>query len=81
MGKMYISILGIDGKSEEAKKLTGAGSSSHSMDYADVVYGVIKNRFPKSSTITLHDVNQHLEAISYYYHNNQRKCISILISI
>lgn len=77
MGKLYIRLLGIDKNSEEAKKLMGSASSgssnTKSIDYADVVYSVIKNRFPNQSKITVYEVNYHLKEISDHYHSGNSK--------
>lgn len=69
-GQIYVRILGIQPKSDVAKRLTGKCSSS---DFSNVVYDVMKSRSCTESKLTVYDVNKHLDTIADCYKNNNRK--------
>lgn len=74
MGKLYVRVLAVDPNGDVAKKLTTIqGLSKHYLDYADVVYDVMKNRCSNEGTLTVYDVNEHLNEIAICYQNNRRK--------
>lgn len=82
MGRLYVRILDLHKTSDDAKKLMGtmsavSGSSTGRMDYAEVVYSVIKSRFTTSAEISVYDVNRYLERISSAYQNNNRQTIEV----
>lgn len=70
MGKMYVRILGIDTNSDVAKRLTAKHAHK---DYPDVVYAVMQNRCSTSSTLTVYEVNRHLDIMAGCFKNNERK--------
>lgn len=69
-GQTYVRILGIQPKSDVAKRLTAKCSSK---DYPNVVYDVMKNRCCDVCKLTVYDVNNHLDTIADCYKNNNRK--------
>lgn len=70
MGKLYVRILGIDSKSDDAKRLTEKCSNK---EYPNVVYAVMKNRCSDVGKLTVFEVNRHLDTIASCYKNNERK--------
>ncbi|KAG4073170.1 hypothetical protein HA402_002559 [Bradysia odoriphaga] len=71
-GQIYVRILGVQPKSDVAKRLTAKCSSK---DYPNVVYDVMKNRCCDVCKLTVYDVNKHLDTIADCYNNNNRKKI------
>lgn len=70
MGQIYVRILGVHSKSDVAKRLTAKCSDR---DYPNVMFDVMKNRCCQLGTLTVHDVNKHLDAIASCNKNNERK--------
>lgn len=70
LGQIYVRILGIHSTSDVAKRLTSKCSTK---DYPNVVYDVMKSRCRNVGTLTVYEVNRHLDAIASCYKNNERK--------
>lgn len=70
MGQIYVRILGVHAKSDVAKRLTAKCSNK---DYPNVMFDVMKNRCCQVGTLTVHDVNKHLDTIASCFKNNERK--------
>jgi hypothetical protein len=70
MAKLYVRVLGIAPKSEEAKMLT---ASNYDGDYASVVYEVMVKRAVKECSLSVWDVNHHLDVMSECFQSNNRK--------
>jgi DNA ligase 4 len=69
MAKLYVKVLGIDGRSAEAKQLTATNYD----DYSTVVYDIMVKRAVKECSLSVWDVNQHLDAMAQGHQNNSRK--------
>uniref|UniRef100_A0A1B0EZA0 DNA ligase (ATP) n=1 Tax=Phlebotomus papatasi TaxID=29031 RepID=A0A1B0EZA0_PHLPP len=73
LGRLYIRVLGIDGKSTEAKTLLEGNPSC--ADYGEVVYQVMRARSKLESEITVFEVNQGLDSIVNHFQNGHMKKI------
>ncbi|GAB0098857.1 DNA ligase 4 [Sergentomyia squamirostris] len=77
MGRLYVSVLGLDKRSQDAKTLIEGRSPSG--DYADIVFSVMEARSKKESSITVFDVNQGLDSIANYFKNGHSKKIDDIL--
>ncbi|XP_059617100.1 DNA ligase 4 [Phlebotomus argentipes] len=77
LGRLYIRMLGIDGKSADAKTLLEGRASS--ADYGEIVYRVMKTRSKPVSEITVFEVNQGLDSIVDHYQNGRMKKIDDIL--
>ncbi|XP_072332377.1 DNA ligase 4 isoform X2 [Scyliorhinus torazame] len=68
LAKLYIDVLGLPKDGKDALKLLNyrAPTSSHGEagDFAVIAYFVLKQRCPNKGTLTVHDINQHLDSIA-----------------
>jgi DNA ligase-4 len=67
LAKCLIDALCIAPKSDDAQKLLNYRAPTHVRsegDFASVAYFVLKNRCQEDSTLTIHEVNHHLDIIS-----------------
>ena len=72
LAKYLIDALCIAPKSDDAQKLLNYRAPTNVKsdgDFASVAFFVLKNRCQEDSTLTIHEVNHHLDIISY---NNAR---------
>lgn len=66
MGQLYIRAFNFSAKSVEAKSLTTPQgfNSSNTVDYADVIFNVIKNRCPRQCSLSIAELNAYLDTIA-----------------
>ncbi|XP_067842559.1 DNA ligase 4 [Heptranchias perlo] len=68
LAKLYIDILGLPKEGKDALKLLNyrAPTSSHGEagDFAVIAYFVLKQRCPNKGTLTVQEVNEHLDSIA-----------------
>ncbi|XP_050440237.1 DNA ligase 4 [Adelges cooleyi] len=85
LGKMYVKILCLAKDSEDAQKLTNfripTNASGSFGDFADTVFWVVKKRFEEEGTLTLHEVNQHLDDIASKHAAHEPRQVENILQI
>lgn len=71
LGQLFVKALAINAKSEDAKKLTDL-QGNHT-DYGDIVYEVMKLRATKNSTLSVFEVNKHLDLIASNFRQSEQR--------
>ncbi|XP_064626451.1 DNA ligase 4-like [Lineus longissimus] len=74
LAKHMIDVLGLAKEGADAQKLLNYKAPKHAKgnvgDFASVAYFVLKNRCPEKGSLTIEEVNEHLDSISI---NNAKK--------
>lgn len=79
LGKQFVQALGINSKSQTAKRLTDLNGVT--TDYGDIVFDVMKDRSPAKGTLSVYEVNKYLDLIADHFKDNERggECLFNLI--
>ncbi|XP_072034969.1 DNA ligase 4-like [Amphiura filiformis] len=67
LAKLYIDILGLAKNSADAQKLLNyraPTAKQEAGDFASVAFFVLRNRCPEKGSLTIHDVNESLDAVA-----------------
>lgn len=79
LGKLYVEIFGLSRNSPDAKKILHYKNpkSNNTGDFAEIAYThVLAKRCPSSGTLTIQQINDHLDSIASHSNQGQKSLLN-----